>query len=174
MRKTTTKTIDGEEYELEEYCIVHSENIEKHKPEILILPFNSFGLGTRLNFEKPQDSLSIDLPGYGVSNEINYIDYIPIGGGEAKAVVTAFYEQDNKIIIEAMEDTKQEEKKQFVDKIIKKIDFGDGLNNEVFVKMLSHVFSENQLKHFLDVDNIEILLFDGLMYIKCEEKAYRL
>ena len=90
------------------------------------------------------------------------------------AVVTKLFDDGEKVIIEAEKIVRDDDKKEILNKIIKKIDFDNALNNNLFIEMFSNVFTEEQLKHFLEQDDMEILLFDGLMYLKLGDKAYRL
>ncbi len=159
---TTTKTLDGKEYKLDER---YSSDIylqkKKYNPDILIIPFTSFGIGNRLNFEKIRvNDNNIEI-GCDIYNENS-------------AIVTALYEKDGKIIIEAEKDTKKEEKMKFVNKIIRKINFSDSLNDKLFISLLSNVFTDKQLEQFINEDDLEIILFNGLMYLKVRDKAYRL
>lgn len=163
VQKITAKALDKTEYELDLTYPLEINIEDKHKPGISIIPFLSFGLGTRLNFEKDTHIADTEIQGWE-----GYI----IRPGDA--VVTNFYEEDNKIIIEAQQKTDKEEKKEFLNKIIKKINLDNDYNEKLFVDMLSNVFTDKQLESFLSVDDLEVLLFDGLMYIKCGDKAYRL
>jgi len=163
VRKITAKALDKTEYEIDLAYKSETNVADKYKPNISIIPFLSFGLGTRLNFEKDTQRPDTEVQGWE-----GYI----IRPGDA--VVTNFYEKDDKIIIEAQQRTDKEEKQEFLNKIIKKINLDNNYNEKLFVDMLSNVFTDKQLECFLSIDDLEILLFDGLMYVKCENKAYRL
>ncbi len=159
---TTTKTLDGKEYKLDgRYPSDIFQQKKKHNPDILIIPFISFGIGSKLNFEK-------------IDHSHSQISLGDINSWETAALVTAFYEEDEKIIIEAEKDTKKEDKMKFVNKIVKKINFSDGLKDKIFIDILSNVFTDKQLEQFINEDDLEIILFDGLMYLKVRGKAYRL
>ena len=159
---TTTKTLDKKEYKLDErYPPEIFKKKKKYNPDILIMPFTSFGIGSKLLFEK-------------IDHSHSQISLGDINSWETAASVTALYEKDSKIIIEAEKDTKKEEKMKFVNKIIRKINFVDSLNDKIFIEILSNVFTDKQLEQFIKEKNLEIVLFDGLMYLKVGEKAYRL
>ena len=137
---------------------------KEHQPEILILPFSSFGIGTRLRLKRVDafHEEDYEIDGWG---GLRY---------DSDAIVTKIYEENGKIIIDAETQTKKEDKVKLVDKIIKKVDFDNALNENIFIEILSNVFTEEQLKKFLEQDDIEVLLFKGLMYLKVGDKAYRL
>lgn len=157
-----TKDLEGKEYLLEsQYAEIVKD--EKYDPAVLIIPFCSFGIGARLTFEKIEGDTEIQV------EEEMIFRYRANG-----AIVTDFRQEGDKFIIEAETNTKKEEKMEFVNKIIGRIDMDDSLSDEFFVDMLSNVFTEEQLQNFLNKDEIEILLFDNLMYLRSEDKAYRL
>ncbi len=158
-----TKDLDGNEYLLE-YQYPEIVSSKKHNPETLILPFSNFGIGSRLVFEKVE----------GVDGEIVIDGTTPIEYNESCGIITDFRKEGDKFIIEAETNTKKEKKTEFVNKIIGKIDMEDTLSDEFFIDMLSNIFSEKQLNDFLNKEDIEILLFDNLMYLKSDNKAYRL
>lgn len=164
--KVISKSLDKTKYELDE---VYPSDLlvvkKKHKPEIPIIPFLSFGLGSRLNFVKDTGKSDTEIAGWE-----GYLIR------DKDAVVTEFYQKGDKIIIKAKQSTKEEkeEKKEFLNKIVKKINMDNDYNEKLFIDMLSNVFSDKQLKRLLKEDDIEILLFEGLMYLKCGDKAYRL
>ena len=63
--KITTKSLDNIEYELDStYFLDNSNENIKHKPEISIIPFLSFGWGTRLNFEKDTYRADTEIEGW--------------------------------------------------------------------------------------------------------------
>ncbi len=155
-----TKTLDKTEYELEQAYPDWDDPKKKHKPEINIIPYITFGLGSRIFFEISKET---------VSDTTDYTDQYIKG-----AQVTAFYQKGNKIIIEAEKKIDKTKKIKIVNKIVEKIDFKKGLTNDLFIEMLSHVFTEKQLNQFLKQKDLEILIFDGLMYLKSNGKAYRL
>lgn len=157
-----TKDLNGKEYLLESSWAEMMPS-EKHNPETLIIPFTSFGIGGRLMFEKIEADTEVVVEG-GMG--FRYM--------ESSAVITDFRREGDKFIIEAEFNTKKEKKTDFVNKIIGKIDMDDTLSDEFFVDMLSNVFTEQQLQNFLNKEEIEILLFNNLMYLKSEDKAYRL
>lgn len=157
------KDLIGNEYLLESQY-PEAVSSKKHDPETLILPFSNFGIGTRLVFEKIE----------GVDTEVVIDGTTAIEYNESSAIVTDFRKEGDKFIIEAETDTKKEKKTEFINKIIGKIDMDDTLSDEFFVDMLSNVFTEKQLNDFLNKEDIEILLFDNLMYLKSDDKAYRL
>jgi len=161
-KKLTTKTLDGIEFKLEEaYPIRLFQTKKKHQPAQIIIPFISFGIGTKINFNKiVKESVGVEIGG-------------EFSDGNA-ASVTAFYEEGDKIIIEAEKETKKEEKMKFVNKIVRKLNFNEGLSNKTFIDMLSNVFTDKQLQEFMNEKDLEIILFDGLMYLKVGDKAYRL
>jgi len=161
-KKLITKTLDGTEFQLKErYPELRLTTTKKHLPEQIIIPFVSFGLGTRINFDKLNKNL-VELEIGGITSN------------EKCASVTALYEKDGKIIIEAEKESKKEEKMKFVNKIVRKLKIGQGLSNKLFVKILSNVFTDKQLEQFIKEKDLEIILFDGLMYLKVNDKAYRL
>ena len=161
IKNPKTKDLNGNEYLLESQ---YPETLsEKHNPEILIIPLCTFGIGTRLTFEKVESGTQIQVEGA-----------IGFSYSENAATVTDFRQEGDKFIIEAENNTKKEKKMEFVNKIIGKVDMDDSLSDEFFVDMLSNVFTEQQLQNFLNKEEIEILLFDNLMYLKSEDKAYRL
>ena len=161
-KKLITKTLDGKEFKLDETYPSSLRKIKKkHQPAQIISPFASFGIGTKLNFQDAKKE-SIDLEFGGELNDEN------------AASVTAFYEEGDKIIIEAEKETEKEEKMKFVNKIVRKLNFKENLSNKVFIDLLSNVFTDKQLQEFIDKDDLEIILFDGLMYLKVKNKAYRL
>ena len=94
----------------------------------------------------------------------------PNGG----VTVTDIHQENGKTIIEASENIHKEEKSKYVNKIMNEIDFSQGLNNERFVEMFSNVFTEERLKEILGSDDVEFLCFNGLMYFKLGDKAFRL
>jgi len=104
-----TKDLNGNEYLLDSQYAEMTPT-EKHNPEILIIPFNSFGIGARLTFVKIEDATEIQ-----VSEDINF-RYL-----EHSAVITDFRQEGDKFIIEAETDTKKEKKMEFVNKIIGQI-----------------------------------------------------
>ncbi len=157
-----TKDLNGKEYLLESSWAEMTKE-EKYNPETLIIPFTSFGIGGRLMFEKIEGDTEVMVEG-GIG--FRYMD--------SSAVITDFRQEGDKFIIEAKFNTKKEKKNDFVNKIIGRIDMDDTLSDEFFVDMLSHVFTEQQLQNFLNKDDLEILLFNNLMYIKSGDKAYRL
>lgn len=162
IKYSKTKDLNGKEYLLEsQYPELTSS--KKHNPEILIIPFCSFGIGARLTFEKLKGDTEIEI------HDDATLSYL-----EHSAIITDFRQEGDKFIIEAEQNTKKEKKMEFVNKIIGKIDMNDSLSNEFFVDMLSNLFTEQQLQNFLNKDEIEILLFDNLMYLKSDDKAYRL
>ena len=61
MKERICKNLLGEEYELEDFCFIH-DNTKKHNPEILILPFRSFGIGSRLNFKEKEFEEYEEIP----------------------------------------------------------------------------------------------------------------
>ena len=159
MKKLKTKGLDKKEYELNYGTFYEDDKVnKKHLPDINIIPFMSFGYGTRIPIKKclyegliePNDS------------ELN--------GAE----VVAFYNRKGKFIIEAEQNTKNEKKRNYIKQIVNEVDFKQGLANETFVSMLTNVFSKKILKEILNADDIEILSFEGLMYLKVGKKAYRL
>ncbi len=160
------KDLKGNEYLLDS---LYAEMIhpEKHNPETLVIPFISFGIGARLTFEKVENDYGIEVEGAGPLN---------FKCMESSAVITDFRKEGDKFIIEAERDTKEEKKTEFIDKIVGRMDMDDCLSDEFFVDMLSNVFTEQQLQSFLNKnkDELEILLFDNLMYLKLDDKAYRL
>ena len=165
VKKVLTKTLDKKEFELEEaYPSSLFTPKEKHCPAVIIKPFVSFGIGSRLKFkESSPDTTSVDI-----GNQLFE---------DGAASVTAFYQDpknSDKIIIEAEKNMHKEEKMKFVNKIIRKINLGGSLKDEIFIKMLSRVFTDKQLEQFVKEKDLEIILFDGLMYLKVGEKAYRL
>ncbi len=155
-----TKDLNGNEYLLDSQY-QSTPVSKKHDPDTLIIPFHSFGVGTRLTFEKLEDDSEIYI-----GEEIAY--------RENSASITDFRKEGDKFIIEAEHNTKKEKKTEFVNKIVGKIDMDDCLSDEFFVDMLANVFTEQQLQNFLNKDDFEIILFDNLMYLKSENKAYRL
>ncbi len=162
MKKILAKDLQGKEFEIE----LAQENWEpikeKHRPDKTIASFLSFGLGSRLRFEEiPEEDNVI-------------IDYADVYISKGDAVVTSLMDDGKRVIIKAEKLLDDGKKEEILNKIIKKIDFDNALNDEIFIAMLSNVFTEEQLKHFLVQDDIEILLFDGLMYLKSGDKAYRL
>ena len=160
VKKEKTKSLDKTEYELECAYPTPGDPSKKHNAEITIIPFRTFGLGSIIFFEKSKnDLLSVE------DWEDSYQD---------GAQVTSFYQKGGKVIIEAEQKIEKTKKIKIVDKIVDKIDFKQGLCNDIFVQMLSNVFTEKQLNHFLEQKDIEILMFKGLMYLKCGKKAYRL
>ena len=157
-----TKTLDGAEFKLDtNYDYSHLVK-NKNKPEQIIIPFVSFGIGSKLNFDKPRE-LRTEIELGGLITD------------EDAATVVAFYDdgKDN-LIIELEKSTKKEEKMKFVNKIVRKLNISDNLNNKIFIDLLSNVFTDKQLESFIHKDSIEIILFDGLMYLKVGNKAYRL
>ena len=160
MNKTTTKSLDGTKYELLNPWYMTDKEEKKVMPEQIIVPFHSLGIGTRLQLRK-----NIKDHAYGG---------IIVPDNAGSAVITETYEKNGKFIIKAVENTRKEDKLYYANKVIKEIDFTQGLANERFVEMLSNVFTEKQLKKLLKAKDIEILLFDGLMYLKLGNKAYRL
>ena len=157
-----TKDLNEKEYLLESQYAEMTPS-EKHNPETLIIPFTSFGIGARLTFEKIEAATEVEV------DEVINFRYM-----EHSAVITDFRQEGDKFIIEAETNTKKEKKMEFVNKIIGKIDMDDSLSDGFFLDMLSHVFTEQQLQDLLNKDNIEILLFNNLMYLKVKNKAYRL
>lgn len=168
MEKLTAKNLEGKEFE-----IVLAQEIplmkKEHQPEILILPFPSFGIGTRLKME-PLDKVIGEE--YEVETEEG--ESWGVFRSDNDAIVTKVSEKNGEIIIEAETQIRKEEKKELVNKIIKKVNFDNALNENIFIEILSNVFTENQLEKFLKQEDIEILLFKGLMYLKAGDKAYRL
>ncbi len=157
------KDLNGNEYLLESQYpdMVPSK---RHNPETLILPFSNFGIGSRLVFEKIE----------GADTEIVISENIQIEHNKSSAIITDFKKEGDKFIIKAETNTKKEKKTEFINKIIGRIDMDDCLSDEFFIDMLSNVFTEKQLNDFLNKGDIEILLFDNLMYLKSDNKAYRL
>jgi len=156
----TTKSLDKTEYELEQAYPDWDDPKKKHNPEITIIPYQTFGLGSKIFFEKSEEP---------IGNMTDYEDKYSKG-----AQVTSFYMKGGKIIIEAAQKIDKTKKIKIVNKIVDKIDFKTGLTNELFVEMLSNVFTEKQLNKFLKQKDLEILIFKGLMYLKSGGKAYRL
>ncbi len=157
------KDLNGNEYLLEsQYPEMVSS--KRHNPETLILPFSNFGIGSRLVFEKIEGDDGVTVIEGNLGIEYN----------ESNAIITDFRKEGNKFIIEAETNTKKEKKTEFINKIIGRIDMDDCLSDEFFIDMLSNVFTEKQLNDFLNKGDIEILLFDNLMYLKSDNKAYRL
>ena len=155
-----TKSLDKTEYQLECAYPTPGDPNKKHDPEIIIIPFKTFGLGSMLFFEKSKNDLMTEIDW-----ETSF---------EQGAQVTSLYSKGNKIIIEAERKIDKSKKIKVVNSIVDKIDFKAGLGNEIFIKMLSNVFTDKQLNHFLEQKDIEILMFKGLMYLKSGKKAYRL
>jgi len=160
MEKIMTKGLDGTEYELNNPWFVTDEEIENIKPEQIIVPFNTLGIGTRLQLRE--------------NNKDRQYGPIMLPDNTGSAVITEIEEKNNQLIIKAVENTKQEEKLKYTKEIIKEIDFSQGLGNERFVEILTNVFTKEQLLKMLNADDLEILLFDGLMYLRLDNKAYRL
>ncbi len=156
------KDLKGNEYILDSQYFEEVSS-KKHEPEILIVPFTSFGVGTRLTFEKIENDTEIQI------DDLKYFE-------SGAAVVTDFRQEGNKFIIEAEQNTKKEKKMEFVNKIIGQVDMDDNLSDGFFLDMLANVFTEQQLQSFLNKskEELEILLFDNLMYLKSDNKAYRL
>lgn len=164
IRKPVTKTLNKEKFELDEtYSGWNGKPDKKHLPEIEIIPYVSFGIGTKINVEKNPTDPIIEL--YELEGQ-------RINPGMAR--VTRIFQKKEKVIIEAEIDTKKAKKMEFVNKIVKKINFKDGLKNNIFIKMFANVFSQKQLERFIKAKDLEMVLFDGLMYLKHKNKAYRL
>ncbi len=165
VKKVLTKTLDKKEFELEEaYPSSFYAQKKKHEPAVIIKPFVSFGIGSRLKFkESDLTTTSVEIGGQLFE--------------DGAASVTAFYQDPknpDKIIIEAEKNIHKEEKMKFVNKIVKKINLEGSLKDEMFIKILSRVFTDKQLEQFIKEDDLEIILFEGLMYLKVGKKAYRL
>ncbi len=160
------KDLKGNEYLLDAQYAEYTPS-KKHSPGIIIIPFTSFGVGTRLTFEKVENDI---IKGAESDGPIGFVCF------ENSAVVTDFRREGDKFIIEAQKDTKKEKKMEFVNKIIGRIDMNDNLSDEFFIDMFTNVFTEQQLQNFLNKskEELEILLFDNLMYLKSDNKAYRL
>ncbi len=160
MIKLKTKGLDGGKYELKYYTDYDGkQKYKNHQPDRIIIPFNSFGYGTRIPVREAKLRL----------NDITYDENINKG-----AEVVAFYNRNGKFIIEAVENTKKEKKKKYVKNIMKEIDLTQGLANETFISILTNVFTKERLKEIRNAKNIEMLSFEGLMYLKVKNKAYRL
>ncbi len=155
-----TRALDKTEYELEQAYPDFDDAKKKHNPEINIIPYLTFGLGSKMFFEISKEVMD---------NTADYTNQHFKG-----AQVTAFYQKGNNMIIEAEKKIDKTKKIKIVNKIVEKIDFKKGLTNDLFVTMLSHVFTQKQLNQFLKQKDLEILIFDGLMYLKSNGKAYRL
>jgi len=159
MKEATTKNLEGEEFKLDSTIV--DEEAEKHKPEQIVFPFRSFGVGTKLQMRK--NDKAFIYSGMVIDDEI----------GNA-TVISVDEDEDGQVTIYAIEETEKDTKLKYLKEITKEIDFEQGMGNETMIKMLSNVFNERQLKEFLEADDIEILNFEGLMYLRHKDKAYRL
>ncbi len=164
MKNLKTKGLNNKEYQLE-YCMEYDNKkiIKKHLPDINVIPFTSFGYGTLL----PVNCIIFDT-GINMNENVNDLNQ------KTCAEITSFYNKNGKFIIEAERNTKKEQKKKYIKQIINEIDLRQGLANETFINILTNVFSKKNLKEILNTKNIEMLSFDGLMYLKVNKKAYRL
>lgn len=162
-----TKSLDNTQYELDE--IFNFEDNFKdidntHYPEQVIASFQSFGVNT---------PLCID---YGENSNLFYVMSIDDDYNLKLVKVTEIKDIDGESIVIKCERQKQDNEKKirFVNEVFKEIDLRQGLCNETFVKMLCNVFSEERLKEILECDDVEVLSFKGLMYLRIKDRAYRL
>ena len=167
MKMKKTKSLSNIEYELDEIFNFEDnfKNVNNiHLPEQIIASFKSFGINTDICI------------GYGEHSNLFYITAIEDEHDVKLAKVIDIRDIDDDKIIIRCECQKQDKEKKirFVDSIVKEIDFRQGLCNEVFVKMLCNVFTEQRLKEIFECDDVEILSFNGLMYLKIMDRAYRL
>ena len=156
LKAVTAKSLTGQVYELDDTI---SENSDTSAEQI-IHPFESFGFGTRIQL--------LDR------TETYFVPYGDIDLDLDTARVSEWYDEGGKIIIKAVQLKRTRKKLQFVNGIIDRIDFKQGLGNAVFCEMLTNVFKEEQLQEMIDEEHIEILTFNGLMYLQVGRKAYRL
>jgi hypothetical protein len=165
-----TKGLDKQEYLLDP---PFKEEVmpKKHYPEQIIATFHSFGIGTGLRMEgvKKRTSGLLEFPSdiivdLEVEDELN----------QWSKVISIEDKGDTVIIKAVSREDKKEDKTKYINGIADKIDFKQGLCNEVFIEMLTNVFTEERLNEILEIDDIEILSFNGLMFLKIKDKAYRL
>ncbi len=171
--KNTTTGMDGKRYNL---IRPKAGKRRIHGPERLIMAFRSFGLGTKLNLGrrgKTLDQVIVPTPGGSVPFYAFEDDEDP-----CREEVVSVEQEGDKIIIEAIESPRKrrrrKSKKRYVNKILEQIDFYEGLADKYFERMFMNVFTERQLESMLKARRMEILLFDGLMYLHVGNKAYRL
>ena len=155
-----TKGIDNTEYMLEHSNAFFEPIDDKFMPEQKIISLRTIGIGIRLNMRR--NSLIME------NNDIIFEEDI------GNAVIKEIKHENDRMIIYAEEKTYKKDKLKFVEKIIDEIDLKQGVSKESFINMFSNVFSEKMLNKILEQDKIEMLSFEGLTYLKVDDKAYRL
>jgi hypothetical protein len=151
--------LDGNEHQLIA-PLVDESTFEKHKAKQTIIPFLSFGIGTKLSIDK--------------EDEYNLTSINGMLQGINSATVYDIRENNKKVIIKAKRKRDLDDKIYFVNQIINNIDFDNALTSDIFLKMFANVFTESELNEILACDEVEIISFNGLMYLKVNDKAYRL
>ena len=163
MEIPTSIGLDKTEYELETPFFEYVKNEKNYLPEKKIVAFMSFGIGT---------TLCMDYKGFSSEILLMEVNNDPT---VKRAKVTNIEETENQVIIQPVSIKEPKEKKiKYVNKIIEKIDFKKGFCNKVFIEMLKNLFTQERLKEILEYESPEILCFNGLMYLKIKNRAYRL
>ena len=161
-----SKSITGKEYELN---LIYDwdesfMNIDmSHYPEQIVAAYTSFGINSKVCL------------GYEEGSNLFFVVELDEEPQIKTARVIDVIENDEIVIIKCVGDEqKKEDKMKLVNEVINDIDLRQGLYNDVFIDMLSNVFSEERLKEILECDDVEVMIFDKLMYLRVKDRAYRL
>lgn len=172
-KRPSTTDLEGKEYILNHRQFTSSERVFKDiAPEQIIIAMPELKNGSVLLVDdtpkltkEEKDELKKDC--YQQVIRYFHVDHICDLGDE--------------LVIEAvgkpylpLSQEKMEKKAELLRKIAPRIDFSNEALRKKLAEILSLVFLPEQLENMLKIDQIEVLLFDNLMYLKVGDKAYRL
>jgi hypothetical protein len=171
--------LDGTKYRLNYNPFSLSEKVyDSSRPPVEILALKELKVGTRfwvddrnkVNKEEKEllkeDSLWGDEYLEMVGRFFRVVEISEVGNEVIIYAVGSLFKHPEKKI--------GERKAEALRTIVPQIDFGNEILRDRIVEILSLVFLPEQLEEMLKEDAIEILMFNGFMYLKVGDKAYRL